>query len=283
MEESEVKQIGQYIYSLKNILCKGNFSSVYQGRNIDKTMDVAIKVMDRQELNSSPGIYHSLLNNEYNTLKSIKEEGIIKLIDAYKTKNNFYFVLEYCDGGTLQDLLYKVNNLTEDRSLEIIRQIAQTFVNIENLQLVDKDDKKLELIHRDIKPANILLKNGSVKIGDFGFAQLIKENQCLKAGSLLYMSPQIIDGKPYGNKTDIWSTGVMLYQMIFGCYPWNIEKNQASKILATPLTFSAGNIIKEQTQDLIKNMLIYDENDRLTWKKVYQHPALKPKIKILIK
>ena len=179
MEEVEVKQIGQYIYSLKNILGKGNFSSVYQGRNIDATMDVAIKVMDRQELNSSPSIYHSLLKNEYNTLKNIKEEGIIKLIDAYKTQNNFYFVLEYCNGGTLQDLLYKANNLTEDHALEIIRQIAQTFVNIENLQLVDKDDKKLELIHRDIKPANILLKNGAVKIGDFGFAQLIKENQYL--------------------------------------------------------------------------------------------------------
>ena len=89
-------------------------------------------------------------------------------------------------------------------------------------------------MHRDIKPANILLHNGNVicylgfaKISDFGFARVVDDmegqDKFTLLGTPLYMTPQILDQKKFNSKCDIWSLGVMFYEMLYGCTPWNAK------------------------------------------------------------
>ena len=81
---------------------------------------------------------------------------------------------------------------------------------------------KKNIIHRDVKSQNILLKNGKVKISDFGLSKLLDKNKMAVtfAGSPLNMAPEILKGDEYDNKVDIYSLGTVLYEMLFGCYPF---------------------------------------------------------------
>jgi serine/threonine-protein kinase ULK/ATG1 len=79
------------------------------------------------------------------------------------------------------------------------------------------------MVHRDLKPSNILIHNHEVKIGDFGFSKLIEEGSELMTsvvGSPQYMSPQILEGVEYTSKTDVWSMGIVLYEMLYGKPPY---------------------------------------------------------------
>ena len=103
----------------------------------------------------------------------------------------------------------------EDAKLFLV-QIVEGF-----LELFNKG-----IVHRDLKPANILLKNGKIKIADFGFSKLIKNyNEVLVSclGTPAYTAPQVLKSENYSSKCDIWSLGVMLYFMVCGKLPWKAD------------------------------------------------------------
>mmetsp|Transcript_16206 Transcript_16206/g.13779 ORF Transcript_16206/g.13779 Transcript_16206/m.13779 type:complete len:147 (-) Transcript_16206:1471-1911(-) len=130
-----------------------------------------------------------------------------------KTANNMYLVYEFCDGGTLEEVLQKQNHLSEKESLDIFKQLINAFKHI----------YRENIIHRDLKPANILLCDGIVKIADFGFCKRMSSPQELTftmVGSPIYMAPEILKGFPYNIKSDIWSLGVVLYECLFGVCPY---------------------------------------------------------------
>lgn len=88
-------------------------------------------------------------------------------------------------------------------------------------------------MHRDLKPANIMLHNGQVKLGDFGFCKSMNHPDDLSStmvGSPIYMAPEILKGKDYNIKADIWSLGCVLYEMLYGCCPYE-EKSMACNIM----------------------------------------------------
>ena len=126
--------------------------------------------------------------NEIETLSSIPtNEHIVKYIEMLGTPNNYYFVYEYCNGGTLDRLLRKENKLSEARALNICRQIVDAF----------KVLYKSRIMHRDLKPDNILLHNGQIKLGDFGFCKSLETTVDMAAtmlGSPIYMAPEVLRG-----------------------------------------------------------------------------------------
>jgi calcium-dependent protein kinase len=109
-----------------------------------------------------------------------------------------------------------INNryCTEEEALQIIRQIIKGY----------KELILRKIVHRDLKPANILINKGVIKIADFGIARIVdRENERLLSthvGTMSYMAPQVIQKVNYSRKCDIWSLGVILYELLFSRRPW---------------------------------------------------------------
>lgn len=142
-------------------------------------------------------------------MKHLDSEHIIRLYDIVKTRNHFYLVVEYCEGGDLSHYIEKRKGLQEEEALRFFYQIVKGFRSI----------VKAGLIHRDLKPANIMLKRGQIKIGDFGLAKVLTQDSSHSfAGSPFNMAPEVLTGKPYDNRVDIYSIGTVLYEMLFKVY-----------------------------------------------------------------
>ena len=131
------------------------------------------------------------------------------------------------------DLINREGNFTEKRALNVFRQLLEAF----------KVLNRFNIMHRDLKPENILFNNGKVKLGDFGFCKGLKPGEHMAKtmlGSPIYMAPEVLRGENYTTKADIWSLGVVLYEMLFGICPY--ESKSIAMLISTinnsEITFS---------------------------------------------
>ena len=126
--------------------------------------------------------------NEINTLTTLKScPNIIQYYDMLKTVNNYYFVYEYCNGGTLEKIIKGKCSLGEKQSLFYFKQLVNAF----------KVLSQNNIMHRDIKPENILIHNGVLKVADFGFCKPLENEDGMAdtmLGSPLYMAPEVLKG-----------------------------------------------------------------------------------------
>lgn len=140
-----------------------------------------------------------------------------------KTPNNFYFIYEYCNGKTLEAKLKEENKIPEGEAMRIFRQLLEAF----------KILNKYNIMHRDLKPDNIFFHDGNLKLGDFGFCKTLMTQDDMTStmlGSPIYMAPEVLRGEIYTVKADIWSLGVVLYEMLYGVCPF--ESNSIAKLIA---------------------------------------------------
>jgi len=277
MNSSIYKRIGNYHYDPTKPIGKGSYATVFVGfdeKNNNKK--VAVKVLPIAMIASDEIVKEQILR-EVQVLRKIESKYVVKLIYAVQTTNNLYLILEYCDGHDLSTKLEQNKCLSEDEACLIVKQIAKAFVDLEKIRI---DQKKMVLMHRDIKPANILFHEGKIKLADFGFAKAVDDadkDKRLKhtlLGTPNYQSPQLLNEDTYSAKCDVWATGIVLYEMIFGSRPWNAKSELylLEAILFTPIEFNKE--VREETKDLITKMLQVAEKDRLSWDEVYNHPAL---------
>ena len=142
----------------------------------------------------------------------VNSEYTVKMLNYTVGKRFTYIVLELCDS----DLGKRIAQIkfTEQQSIAAFSDIMKGFQI-----LVSKG-----YIHRDVKPANVLVKNNVYKVADFGFATKAdvfgRKKMADICGTPLYMAPQLLNNEPYTAKSDIWSLGLMLYEMVFGYVPW---------------------------------------------------------------
>lgn len=156
-------------------------------------------------------------------MKTCQNEHIVRFVDIKKSSSCYYVFLEYCEGGDLAKYIKTRGKIPEREALEFFYQIIKGFRTI----------VKRSLIHRDLKPANIFLKDGKIKIGDFGLAKLLRPHVMTAtfAGSPLNMAPEVLQSKEYDNRADIYSIGTVLYEMIFGRYLTNYSALPSSEVM----------------------------------------------------
>lgn len=178
-------------------------------------------------------IEHKLESNtvlERNVLKQSKHPFIVQLKYSFQTDSNLYFVMEYVSGGEF----YKILQQTE-----VLPENVVKFVTAEVVLALEYLNTKLKVIYRDLKPENILLTTqGHVKLTDFGLATLKKEDDqktytVLKiiidrqlAGTPEYLAPEIITRAGHSYEVDLWTLGILIFEMISGVAPFtNVDRN----------------------------------------------------------
>ncbi|CAD8202053.1 unnamed protein product [Paramecium octaurelia] len=259
----------QYSFNYqKDLLGEGSFGSVYRGTQGNAF--VAIKILNLKFYDNPA--YKQALKNEITLMMELQSPNVVRILDALcdQHDNELFLIIEYCEGGDLRHLLSHQPNqrFQESAAVAIISQTIQGLS-----ELLQKN-----YMHRDIKPDNILLKQNTYKVADFGLATKIPPKQVLRAqaGTPLYMSPQLLEGKEYSNKCDIWSLGLVLYELLFGRTPWLCRSfdTYLMEIQTKPLQFPYEIEISANVKDFIKRCLKIEEQNRMSWTELLKHPML---------
>ncbi len=253
-----------------NPLGAGGFGAVFLIRDKRVFNEGVLKIISKQNTEKK------YFDKEKNFLLKVKGTNIVKLIDYYEDDKSdyYYFVFEKMEGDLQQLLDTKYKN---GMPLEMIKKIFSQLNSA--LQLM----KNFEISHRDLKPANILYsyidsnKNDFIiKLADFGLVTTDLKNTKIAtyAGTPFYMAPEIEKGK-YNDKCDLYSLGIILYQLktgknIFGNTPEEFYINRKNNNLK-----KTGDKLLD---DLIKNIVVYEPIDRISWNEYFNHPFFKSKL-----
>ena len=219
--------------------------------------------------------------NESIILAKLDHLNIIKFFEVFesnKPKHMVNIVTEYADGGDLSEKIKekknKNNNFTESEILDYFTQICLAIKHIH--------EKKI--IHRDLKSGNIfLMKNGLVKLGDFGIAKRFQKTMDKAKtfiGTPYYLSPEIINGKPYDSKSDIWSLGVLLYEMMTFKMPFNANslpmlsvKIMRGQYIPPPTTYT------KDLRELVTKCLTVEPKNRPSIQEILRMPIIQNRIR----
>ncbi|XP_014888862.1 MAP/microtubule affinity-regulating kinase 4-like isoform X2 [Poecilia latipinna] len=206
----ELPHIGNY--RLLKTIGKGNFAKVKLARHILTGREVAIKIIDKTQLN--PTSLQKLFR-EVRIMKTLNHPNIVQLFEVIETEKTLYLVMEYASGGEVFDYLVAHGRMKEKEARAKFRQIVSA---------VHYCHQK-NIVHRDLKAENLLLDaDSNIKIADFGFSNEFTEGNKLDTfcGSPPYAAPELFQGKKYdGPEVDIWSLGVILYTLVSGSLPFD--------------------------------------------------------------
>lgn len=203
-------------YTIKKFIAKGGMGSVFYAEHpiLKERPPVAIKVLHRHLLET--GNLKDRFRREANLQARLRHKSLIKLLEYLEDSHDCYIIMEYFKSKSLSEIIGRQTGpMVSKRAIPIFKQI------LEGIQYAHENN----IIHRDIKPSNILIgKDDVVKITDFGIAKAVGDNSMTATGSVvgtrLYMSPEQIQGKRATKKSDIYSLGVTLYEMLAGRVPF---------------------------------------------------------------
>ncbi len=207
-------------------------------------------------------------------LQRLNQRNIVEMVDWFEDADHLFIVMELARGGDLFDKISNVGRMSEHQAANIFSQILMAIRHMHTKNV----------IHCDIKPENILCMSLDedvpvIKIADFGFAQLADQGcQVMRhQGTLTYSSPEIVDGKAYDSKTDMWSLGVLLYSMLAGFAPFGQHESrsrQMSKIRQCQLNFNyqAFRSVSGDAIDLIRKLIVASPQQRLSAADALRHP-----------
>ena len=256
----------------KETISYGTFGTVIKAKN-KKTNEIrAIKLFNKYNAYFD----EEKIKKEINNSKKVENENSIKIYDQYNSKEEIAIVMELCDCN-LFDKLKESKGFRVDEIKKILVQLNNTF-----RIMIDK-----KIIHRDIKLENILVKDGIFKLSDYGETKqlntLYQMNKQTQAGTQMTMAPEIYESEDeeplYNSKSDLWSLGIIIYQMYFNHFPYSVKiastlmkKFESDKNQKELMKKSTGD---KKLDNLIIKLLKYNPDERITWNEYFNHPFFK--------
>jgi DNA-binding NarL/FixJ family response regulator/predicted Ser/Thr protein kinase len=204
-------------FKVEKLIGSGGMGDVYLGTDLLIGDQVAIKQL-RPELTRSLVETVERFHREAEALRRLDHPNIVKILATVDEADQHYIVMEYVSGGSLADLLQQEPQLPIDRVVSIGLELSDALSRAHHLQI----------LHRDIKPGNILLAgDGTPRLTDFGLARIgalspLTDSKSV-LGTFFYLPPEVFEGQPVNERSDIWSFGVVLFEMLTGRLPFNAE------------------------------------------------------------
>lgn len=210
----------------------GAFGDVFLAKNKVNGKLYAIKQMEKARILES-GVSLDIIYREISIHRRIQHENIVKLYSHFENEENFYLVMDYSNSGTVFNLIKKSKGVDEKKAF---KYFIQTVAAVHFLH-------EHGLVHRDLKPENLLIdQQGNVRLCDFGWCvDITTGNRITFCGTYEYMAPEILKEMPYDYAIDVWSLGILLYELIHGYSP-----------------FRAQNEENDEYQEIFKNVLKYN-------------------------
>ena len=242
-DSAAILQIGDLLngrYEILQMLGEGGMGAVYKARDVELEREVALKVI-RPEMAEHPEILQRF-KQELILARQITDRNVIRIFDIGEAGKTKFITMEYLEGENLHQILKRQGKLEVAEAIGIMEQTAS------GLAAAHREG----IIHRDLKPGNIMRdKNGRVVVMDFGLARTISGDGMTRTGAMLgtieYMSPEQAQGKDVKASSDIFTFGLILYELLAGVTPFHAESAIASLLMrsqqrAVPLADVAKNV-----------------------------------------
>ncbi|KAK9665281.1 hypothetical protein RND81_14G102200 [Saponaria officinalis] len=252
-------------YHVIELVGEGSFGKVYKGRRKYTGQTVAMKFIMKHGKTDKD--LHNL-RQEIEILRKLKHENIIEMLDSFETAQEFCVVTEYAQ-GELFEILEDDKCLPEEQVQAIAKQLVRALHYLHSNRI----------IHRDMKPQNILIGSGSiVKLCDFGFARAMSMNTVVLRsikGTPLYMAPELVREQPYNHTVDLWSLGVILYELFVGQPPFYTNSVYAliRHIIKDPVKYPEN--MSPDFKNFLKGLLNKVPQQRLSWPALLEHPFVR--------
>lgn len=259
------RRVGKY--ELGKTLGSGSFSKVKMGKDVETGKDCAIKIIDVEQLAREH--LEDQLKREIVSMKVLRHENIVELIDVIRTSHHIYLVLELLTGGEVFNRISSEGRFSED--------VARTY--FQQLVAGVKFCHGKGIAHRDLKPENLLLSEaGVLKISDFGLSNL---QRCTQTGTNMlqtvcgtpnYVAPEVLKEQGYdGLIADVWSCGVILFVMLAGYLPFDDENMNSLFSKIERGEYRMAKHFSDGAKDIISKMLVTDPAKRITLDNVIKH------------
>ena len=250
-------------YKLGDLIATGGHGEVFMAVDQETGAEVVVKRLKSQLTLNDPNLVQRFLR-EGEMLRQLNHPNIVAVLDSFQRDGQHHLVIEYIAGGSLRQLMDRRGQLPLTRALEITLEIADALSRAHHLRV----------IHRDIKPENILIAaDGTPRLTDFGIAHLDQGDVRLTQtgtliGSPAYMSPEALQAQRLDSRSDIWSLGVMLFEMLTGKRPFT--GNRVTAILLSIISDPPPELsqfrqdVPSGLQALLNRMLAKEREDRPT-------------------
>ncbi|KAG2431488.1 hypothetical protein HXX76_009502 [Chlamydomonas incerta] len=285
-------------YHVIELIGEGSFGKVYKGRRKCTGQITAMKFILKQG-KSEKDIKN--LRQEIEILRQLRHENIIQMLDAFETKTEFCVVTEFAQ-GELFEILEDDQSLPEDVVRGIAKQLVRALHYLHSNRIIHRDMNRVAcpepclrcarpvahspaaavapaLPPPPCRPQNILIgSNGVVKLCDFGFARAMSCNTMVLTsikGTPLYMAPELVQEQPYNHTVDLWSLGVILFELYVGQPPFytNSIYSLIHHIVKDPVKFPTN--ISPEFKSFLKGLLNKKPQDRLGWPQLLEHPFVR--------
>lgn len=246
-------------------LGRGKFGRVYLARERRTRYIVALKVLSIRQLRKAK--FEHQLRREIEIQSHLRHNNILRMYGYFWDSTKIYLILEYAQGGELYKKLMESKSFSEAMSAKIVVQLANA---------LDYCHSK-NVIHRDLKPENLLLShNGEIKIADFGWSvHSPSSRRTTMCGTLDYLPPEIVRHQEHDEQVDVWSLGILLYELLVGKPPFEAPSHDSTyqRITAVDLRFPY--CVATDARDLISKFLVKDPSYRISLSQVHKHPWVK--------